>query len=822
MEGDMKAALEGVRVLDLSSGPVGGIATMVLADFGADVAKVERPGGDPFRASPGSIAWLRGKRSVVLDLSTAYGQGHLRSLVETADVVVATFRPGQATKLGADFATLAEINRQLIYCSITGFGPRGPYARYPGYEGIVQAKSGRMQMFEGLLARKGPIYAAVPLATHATSQAAVQGILAALFAREQRQGRRAQLLETSLLQGMLPYDVRGLVHAVLSHAHPEVYGLKDTLSAARGTQPTLNYHPVQTKDGRWIQLGNLLQHQFDAFVFTADLGDVYLDGDHDGPPGSWPSELLEDFRDRMLARMRELTLQEWMAKFSEAGPIAAEPYATTQEAMRNPDVVLNGHVLESEDQKLGRLLQVGPIAHLEATPASPRIRAREVGADTAEVLLDQWSRRISTRPNDATEAAPESETPLAGIVVAEFATIIATPLAVAFLADLGARVVKVEPPGGDPYRQMGPGAAAGIAAAKTTVGKESICLDLKTPRGREVAAKLMAKADIVIHNYRPGVPERLGISYQQVARLRPDIIYLTMNGYGPNGPSAHRAAAHPIAGAAMGGALYQAGPGMPPLRCNSIQDVREAARRLMRANEPSPDPSTSMIITSAVLLALYARQRHGFGQQIFVDMLVANAYANFDDFYWHEGRLPRHSPDPELFGLGPLYRLYPASAGWVFLAVLSDREWKALCKVMPEAGLDPSGFDRREELDDLSDRLGKAFAAREADEWERLLTAAGVGCVRADAASPGAFFAEDEHVRANGFAPEVVHPSYGLVRRHGSVVTMEGMADQLRPGVLAGQHTDSILVELGYDQAEVEALREEGVAWSEDAVDRRR
>ncbi len=136
--------LDGLRVLELSSGPAGGLATMILADFGADVLKIEPPGGDRFRSLAAAPVWLRGKRSLVLDLREEEARARLHELAREADVVVASFRPGRATPLGADAPTLRALNPALVYCSVTGFGPEGPYADYPAYEQVVAAKSGRL------------------------------------------------------------------------------------------------------------------------------------------------------------------------------------------------------------------------------------------------------------------------------------------------------------------------------------------------------------------------------------------------------------------------------------------------------------------------------------------------------------------------------------------------------------------------------------------------------------------------------------------------------------------------------------------------------
>jgi crotonobetainyl-CoA:carnitine CoA-transferase CaiB-like acyl-CoA transferase len=300
-------------------------------------------------------------------------------------------------------------------------------------------------------------------------------------------------------------------------------------------------------------------------------------------------------------------------------------------------------------------------------------------------------------------------------------------------------------------------------------------------------------------------------------------VRLSANGYGPDCASANRPSAHPVPGAVCGGALHQAGAATPPDRCESIDEVREVARQLMRANEANPDPNTSVVIASATLLALFARERYGVGQQVFVNMLVANAYANGDDFLRYEGKPPRPTVDGELYGTHALHRLYPARAGWVFVDAPEDDAWRRLCACLGRADLaDDARFATAAARADhdaaLVGVLSAALAERDASDWEAAAAGAGVGCVRADAAEPGAFWATDPHVLANGFAPEADHAALGRVRRWGPLSTVNGGADRYGPGVLGGQHTDAILRELGHDDAAIRGLRAAGVVWSEEAV----
>src|SRR5260370_7815245 len=170
----------------------GGLATGVLADFGSDVIKIEPPAGDPFRSHPAWLAWNRGKKSAVLDLKTVEGRMQGQRLAEQADVVVESFGPGVAHRLGIDYATLSAINPHMVYASISGGGQQGPLSQVAGYEGVIAAKSVRMASFEGQMNRAGPAYAAVQLSTCASRPAALPAISPPLLPRDtNRRGHHA-------------------------------------------------------------------------------------------------------------------------------------------------------------------------------------------------------------------------------------------------------------------------------------------------------------------------------------------------------------------------------------------------------------------------------------------------------------------------------------------------------------------------------------------------------------------------------------------------------------------------------------------------------
>jgi crotonobetainyl-CoA:carnitine CoA-transferase CaiB-like acyl-CoA transferase len=761
--------LDGVRVFTFAEGPAVSLASMVLADFGAEVIRVEREGGDPWRAHPAARMTYRGQTCVTWHPAET---ARLRALVrESADAVI----------VSGESRAFADARDDLIVCDVSAFG-RAPLDRVPMHEALVGARLGRMAAFQGLVARDGPVYSALQVATHATGQAIASAILAGLV-RYARSGRGSRFA-TSLARGLLPYEMGGLF--ALQQA--ERGGTPVPAVDPHRVMPTINYHPVQCADGRWLQLGNLLPHLLQRFLELTGL-DAEVPAHLRGKaPAEWPADWLEAFRDRLLDVMSTRTADAWMHIFVADGGVVAHPYQTTAQALDDPDVVANGHVVAE-----GNVRQLGLVARLARTPGAVAFEFPAPGS----TALDDVTVSARRRP----AASAPSPAPLDGITVVEFATIIAAPLGVACLADLGARVIKVEPIEGDPFRGM----LNGFGAARVNAGKESIALDLKHPEGRRIAQALVARADVLVHNYRPGVPEKLGIGYADAVVLRPDIVYVAVNGYGREGPGALRPSTHPIPGGALGGVFCQLG-GEPPREVGSIAERRDTARRLMRANEVNPDPNTSMVVATAALLGLAARVRHGVGQEIQVDMFGANAYANFDDFLDHPGKPQRRLPDAELYGLDPLYRLYRCRDGWIFLAAPTSQEATALFAALTEAGHPVSG----------SAALAEVFGRCEATEWEALLAPRGIGCVRADVPGLAAFLHRDPLARACGLVGDAPHAAWGTYRRHGRIVDYDH-ALALGGAPALGEHTRAILAELGESEDDTDRLLQQRGAGAPDA-----
>ena len=809
----MTQLLEDITVLDFTQGMAGSVATMVMSDFGARVIKIEPPGGDPYRAMPAAPVWHRGKKSVILDLDQEKDRNRAQKIAESADIVVESFIPGDAKANGVDYDTLSTLNPRLIYTSITAFGDKGPYARYRPYESLVSAKSGRYMAFAGQNDREGPNYGAVQVASHAAAMAAVRGTVASLMLRD-RTGR-GQRVETNLLRAITYYDLLQFAVWQMMINRPDIIDFDPTVVASRPTP--IQYLPVRTKDGRWMQLANLMERLFISEIHAIGLGHLLEEPRYAAAP-HLDDDPREEMREFILERMQEKTMDEWMELFVDVeGDVAAEPFMTSVEALDHTQVIYNGLVQEVRDPVVGDTRQIGPLFRMDASP--PRIQgpAPQPGQHTEEVLSDLSPSPLMGEGRGEGEDFPEH--PLEGITVLDLSTVIAGPVTGSLLAELGARVIRIETLAGDWMRNT----FNGLATNRTMAGTQGLSIDLKSAEGREVLNRLLPKADVVLHNMRPGAPYRVGIGIEQVRELNPDAVYVYLGGYGSSGPHSHRPSMHPIGGALGGGVMAQIGrAGIPdPDSPLSMDEIRVVSRRLGRANEVNPDPNTAMVTATAITMSLYGRHRFGKPQYAETTMIGSNAYVNADHFFDYEGRTPRQTQDADGYGLNALHRLYESSDGWVFLDCPFEDEWRRMCEALGRSDMlsDPRFADadsRRSNDDALISDLAAEFARKPALEWEEIMTSANVGCVQTEDRGMYHFFSEDPHVEQNGLRVDVEHPRFGPLWRYAPILDFSHTKCVAGAGILRGQHTIPILKELGYTESEIHEMRaKKALDWEE-------
>ena len=828
----MKAALEGLRVVDLTTTPTGAEVTQLFADFGAEVVLVEPPGGSPLRGQPAYPVWLRGKKGIELDLHRPDERQVARDLCLAADVVVETWRPGVAERLGLGYDELRAGNPRLVYGSVTGFGREGPLASVKGYEGIVMAKIGGYGPLR-LAERPGPSFCATSATSFNASQTLLQGLLSALYERE-RSGL-GQRVDTSMLGAQTAHDCWNWLVQVQAERYPEAFAAVPRVNEARRVpNGWLSFRLLVglSKDGRWMQFSQTSQRLWEAFMRVLGLEWMLTDPEWKDAHSSEDIDKREAYWEKLLGVIRSKTVAEWYEVFDAEPDVFAEIFRTGSELLHHPQLVHDGLVLEIDDPKLGRIRQPGPLVKMATTPAviersAPALdeHAAEVRAPLAPTMRPGAAPDVA--PGAAADVAPESlageggasgAPPLAGVTVLELGTFYAGPFGSTLLADLGARVIKLEQLDGDPMRSIMPFPEVG--GVKVLSGKESVAVDIGTPEGREIVHRLVRRADVVLRSFRAGVAERLGYDDETLLAINPDLVYLNAPGFGVDGPYGHRPAYAPTIGAGAGQAGRNLGASMVQ-RADLTTDEVKGTSLLMGGAVMSgnnPDASSSLGAATAMLLGLVARQRGAPGQSMLTTMLNTMSHALSEDMVEYHGRAPAPTVDAQILGFGPLYRLYETAEGWVFLAAPSRREWDALAAALPAGLADDPRFATAEARSgheaELAETLGAVFAGRPAAEWERDLTAADVACVVVEDGPPETCIMQGERglARALDLLVDLEHPVCGAYPRMKPLVSFSRSGGLARGAPLLGADTDRVLAELGYTGEQIADLRARGVA----------
>jgi crotonobetainyl-CoA:carnitine CoA-transferase CaiB-like acyl-CoA transferase len=812
----------GLRVLDLSWGVSGPMATMLLADQGADVVKIEPPGGDPFRrigrSALGYKTWQRGKRSAILDLKDAGDLAVFKTLATHADVLVESFEPGTAERLGVDYGVLSALNPRLIYASVTAYGHDSQHASRPGYDLLVAARTGlnwehrgwpegsvfhmagREELFPDLEIpydwvqgppREGPMTTSSPSPSIGAFYWLATAINAAVLARETT--GRGQRVETSLLQGAI-----GSANGVWQRAeNPDVEGYNHWIKCSKSPK---GHFPC--KDGRWIHnwVPNprfiLGASEGDAIELSPDLS-VQNDPNRFGT-GMEEVLVIAHYHPILAERVAKFGCNDWLAAGASAD-VPVQECRSPEAALSDPLMLADGCVRDLEDPELGVIRQVGRVLELEKAPSELGGAAPSPGQHTEEIRAEAAALTERAAPA-AAPAKGKLENALSGVRVLDLGLAVAGPFGCQVLADLGADVIKVNA-FHDSYWHKN------HIAFSANRGKRSVCLDLKKPEAMEILRELVATADVVQHNMRYDAAMRLGVDYESLKAIKPDLIYCHTRGH-ERGPR-ERLPGNDQTGACLAGVQYEDGGmadgGKPIWSMTSFGDT-----------------GCGFLSAIGILQALYHRSKTGEGQFVSTAIVYAQllnvsyVLARPDGSGFDRPRL-----DGMQTGMSALDSLYETADGWLAVVAPTDAHWQALKGVLDTPALDAPAFAIAEARAANDKALRAVFTAvfkgRSANLWFAALDAAGVPVEVSDP-SFSLRFHDDPEMVARGLTATYRHGLVGQVSQMGLMFDLSETPGKVQgPPLIVGERTREVLKELGYSAARIEALNAARIAgvWSE-------
>ncbi len=805
----MAGVLAGVKVLDLSWGIAGPMTTMQMADHGADVTKIEPPGGDPFRNQLGYKVWQRGKRSAILDLKNEAEREDFLALVKTADVLVESYTPGVTQRLGIDYETCKAINPKLVYCSITGYGRGTPDEQRPAYDALVAARTGlhweQRGWPEGALnhmaglpdpyedfevpadwlqgaERDGPLFTASHWPSLGAFYCASVGINAALLARQTT--GRGQWVETSLMHGAM----QGGGWAWMRGEKVDFPGFDSWILGSKS--PKGHY---QCSDGHWIH--NWVPNP--RFIIqaseTEDLNatpDLKAQNDPDRF-GTGPEELfvLTEYQPQLMERVKKFPADQWVDAAAKA-QMTMQRIRSTEESLADPLFLKDGCVAEVNDPELGTIRQLGLSYKMSANPTQVGAPPVAPGADTQAVRKEAAAAKAAAAPQ---AGSGQMKKPLEGVKVLDLGLAIAGPFGCQMLSDLGAEVIKINGLYDLFWHRV-------HIAYMSNRGKKSITLNLKDPRSMKVFLDLVKDADVVHHNMRYDAAERLKIDYESLKQINPGLIYCHTRGFETGERST--LPGNDQTGACLTGIQYEDGGmyrgGKPMWSLTSMGDT-----------------GNGFLSAIAVIQALYHRDRTGEGQLVDTSIVNAGLLNTSYAVARPDGSgFDRPKLDGQQYGFSAGHRLYRTAEGWLCLVCVEQAHWDGLFAAVgaPELATDARFADaagRQANDEALSEILAEKFQTRSAQDWFAALDEAGVP-VEVESQEFGRKLHDDPLMQQRGWVVSYQHPHVGKLDQIGMCVDLSETpgAPGERP-LLVGEHTKEILSGLGISEEEMTTMEEQ-------------
>lgn len=677
----MTAPLAGIRVLDVGHYLAGPLVGMLLADQGADVVKVDPPGGPRFRHVVNAML-NRGKAVVELDLKTEAGQASFLDLVQAADILIENFSKGTLDRLGMSLEHLRKKNPELIVVSLPGFGPDDPVQDgLRAWEGVIAAATG--QFTDIHVARQtfglDPVYTALPLASvYAAVHAATAAVLA--VGAQERSGRGIHVVAplanaavsamTSIymkVEGQperysaprLPGAIKRWVLPIVRELARKLPSIQPKLlAAARKAYPAL-MRSYGASDGEQVyifaldnpKITDAAIRAFELDGVVADLGLVrqpsFAAGDRSD--NLWEaSNLARDKQAHLAAAIAQQVARHSAREVQallDAHGVPGAIHRSTEAWLKLHELREAGLVIRIDDPEIGPTLQPGLqtwTCGLAARPAIPAPARRYEG---------HWQIRARARPPEPRHELKRSSPGdwLAGTIVLDLTSMVAGPVAARTLAEYGARVIRIEAtrPNHGPRMTCWYG-------LDVNQGKQSALVDLKTAAGREMLRRWVSRADILLTNHLPEALDRLGLAEPELRALRPELIIARISAYeGPLvGPWANRHGYDPVLQAASGIMTRYGSPRQPELH----------------AIASCVDALTGYSAAFGIALALKQRKEAGSGCSVATSLAAAANLIQLPFAVLNNGPRAIEPSGQVSRGENACYRMYRARDGWLFLA----------------------------------------------------------------------------------------------------------------------------------------------------------
>lgn len=731
--------LHELRIIEIGEGQAVQVAGLMLAALGADVLKIERPGGDPARGQARFANWNRNKRSLELDVDTPEGRGVLEVRLSGADVLIHQFTPNRAKALGLDDEALAARFPRLVTCGITGSPYNHPDVERSDDELLVAARFGAMYENDGY--RAGPIVWRYNAGSWSAAHLAAAGILGRLVAR--LQSGKGGGAHTSLFQGHM--SVIPLIWARNS----------------KGPMPNNPTHPLgprpigqqlyECQGGHWMQIMDP-PRQYD-YVNMPTMCEVLAEGiDIDTDEGR-----IEAFKRRPIER--------WIADL-RADDIAVEPAYPLGGMLSHPDAQANGYVVEVDDPLLGKTIQPNVPFHTDADlpPVRPAPQLGEGGEA-------HWTPPLAKVGSNGQPAEV-----LEGVRLVDFGMFLAGPMGPSMMGDMGANVIKVEALTGDRIRFM----HRYYQAASRS--KRSIAIDLTKPEARSILDRLLKWGEALHHNMRFKGAAKLGLSEEGIRSVNPDIAFNYVSAYGQKGTRGNWPGYDSIFNAIAGWEFENAGQGNKPM-----------------FNRPGTmDVSSAQSALVELMASLFARRSGQRGYTTQTSLLGISAMTQGETLILPDGSLAEtHHLDQDQTGFSPYHRIFEAADGnWIAIAALTDQRRAALRTVL---GDDETAFPC-------------VAAKSNAADLVSALETAGVPCDHVNFTDAENRFFDNPLHRELNLISVLEQPLYGTVEQPGAFWCFGDIPIVFRHAAPAiGQHTDEIMHELGFSDAEIADYREQKV-----------